>query len=279
MNPIVSLEGRTVVVTGAGQGIGKAVVETVVALGGNAVAVDLNGTALEAAVAALPAERVLAVSANVTDPARCQGLGFAANPDLQAGLVPFDLTRGGRLFRFTGSANVNQFAAFVQNSMTFGRFMINAGMRFDQYSGITSSNAAVLRLGGAYHLKETNTVLRAAFSRTFDAIYGRIVAAGLSRGAQVLVIVLLFQTPADAIYDGLRALVSGFTGRDPLQLHAEALAGAVVLPHLVRAGLRQRLRISARCRVHHRPPAKRGARFSRNAVTPSAKSGPRPAMP
>jgi 3-oxoacyl-[acyl-carrier protein] reductase len=70
MSPIVSLEGRTVVVTGAGQGIGKAVVETVVALGGNAVAVDLNGAALEAAVAALPAERMLAVSANVTDPAR-----------------------------------------------------------------------------------------------------------------------------------------------------------------------------------------------------------------
>jgi 3-oxoacyl-[acyl-carrier protein] reductase len=70
MSPIVSLEGRTVVVTGAGQGIGKAVVETVVALGGNAVAVDLNGAALEAAVASLPAERMLAVSANVTDPAR-----------------------------------------------------------------------------------------------------------------------------------------------------------------------------------------------------------------
>lgn len=68
MVSLVSLEGRTVVVTGAGQGIGKAIVETVIALGGNAVAVDLNGETLDAVVAGLPAERVLAVQASVTDP-------------------------------------------------------------------------------------------------------------------------------------------------------------------------------------------------------------------
>lgn len=69
MNPIVSLEGRTIVVTGAGQGIGKAIVETVVALGGNAVAVDLNGDTLNAVAAALPEGRVLAVQGSVADAA------------------------------------------------------------------------------------------------------------------------------------------------------------------------------------------------------------------
>ena len=69
MNPIVSLEGRTIVVTGAGQGIGKAIVETVVALGGNAVAVDLNGETLQAVVAGQPEGRVLAVQGSVADAA------------------------------------------------------------------------------------------------------------------------------------------------------------------------------------------------------------------
>lgn len=68
MQPIVSLEGRTVVVTGAGQGIGKAVAELTIELGGNVVAVDLNGDTLRAAMAALPAGRVMSVVGSVTDP-------------------------------------------------------------------------------------------------------------------------------------------------------------------------------------------------------------------
>ena len=69
MNPIVSLAGRTVIVTGAGQGIGKALVELSIGLGANIVAVDLNGETLAATVAPLPADRVLAVQGSVADPA------------------------------------------------------------------------------------------------------------------------------------------------------------------------------------------------------------------
>jgi len=69
MNPIVTLEGRTIVVTGAGQGIGKAIVKTVVALGGNAIAIDLNGETLGAVAAELPKERVLAIQGSVADAA------------------------------------------------------------------------------------------------------------------------------------------------------------------------------------------------------------------
>lgn len=69
MDPIVTLEGRTIVVTGAGQGIGKAIVETVVALGGNAIAIDLNGETLGAVAAELPKERVLAIQGSVADAA------------------------------------------------------------------------------------------------------------------------------------------------------------------------------------------------------------------
>jgi 3-oxoacyl-[acyl-carrier protein] reductase len=69
MNPIVSLKDRTIVVTGAAQGIGKAVAELGIELGANIVALDLNGDGLKAALAALPAERVLSVAGSVTDAA------------------------------------------------------------------------------------------------------------------------------------------------------------------------------------------------------------------
>ena len=58
VDPIVSLQGRTIVVTGAGQGIGKGIVELAIELGANVVAVDLNGQTLDAAVSPLPQARV-----------------------------------------------------------------------------------------------------------------------------------------------------------------------------------------------------------------------------
>ncbi|MFS2098859.1 SDR family NAD(P)-dependent oxidoreductase [Variovorax sp. Varisp85] len=69
MQNIVSLEGRTIVVTGAGQGIGKAIAELVIDLGGNVVAVDLNPDTLRSAMAELPAARVQQVVGSVTDAA------------------------------------------------------------------------------------------------------------------------------------------------------------------------------------------------------------------
>ena len=69
MNPIVSLQDRTIVVTGAGQGIGQGIVELAIELGANVVAVDLNGETLQAVLAPLPQQRVLAVQGSVADPA------------------------------------------------------------------------------------------------------------------------------------------------------------------------------------------------------------------
>lgn len=67
MSDVVSLRGRTIVITGAGQGIGKAMTELALQLDANVVALDLNAQTLEAALAPLPASRVLKVVGSVVD--------------------------------------------------------------------------------------------------------------------------------------------------------------------------------------------------------------------
>ena len=108
---------------------------------------------------------------NVTDPTRCGGLGFAANDNLLPGLVPFDLTRGGRLFQFRDHGNVNQYAFYIQDTITLGNLTLNAGLRGDLYNGLSQDGIAEPRLGASYLIKRTGTILRVAYSRTMETPY------------------------------------------------------------------------------------------------------------
>jgi NAD(P)-dependent dehydrogenase (short-subunit alcohol dehydrogenase family) len=65
-NPM-ELTGRTIIVTGAGQGIGRAITELVLDLGGNAVLVERNPETLAATAAEMDADRILAVQGNVAE--------------------------------------------------------------------------------------------------------------------------------------------------------------------------------------------------------------------
>jgi len=67
MQNIVSLQDKTIIVTGAAQGIGKAVASLALELGANVVVVDLNGEAIDA-FAARHGERVAAFTGSVADP-------------------------------------------------------------------------------------------------------------------------------------------------------------------------------------------------------------------
>ena len=104
----------------------------------------------------------------VTNPANCAALGFVGNDNFSPGLLPYDLTRGGSLFHFQGRHNINQYAAYLQDSITLGNWNITAGLRGDEYYGLVSDNGVEPRLGLAYNVKKTGTVLRAAYARTFE---------------------------------------------------------------------------------------------------------------
>jgi Carboxypeptidase regulatory-like domain len=83
-------------------------------------------------------------------------------------LLPVDLTRAGSLFTFRGHTDVKELALYVQDTITKGSWSFNLGLRGDLYRGLESRSEAEPRLGIAYNIKPTNTVLRISYARTLE---------------------------------------------------------------------------------------------------------------
>ena len=135
----------------------------------NPVCVDANGNA--------------AGPDTLLNPNACAKLGLFANPGFSPGLLPFDLTRGGSLFAFHATHDINQFAFYVQDAITVGHFLFNLGFRADRYDGLTTNNGAEPRAGVAYNIKKTGTVLRAAYARTFETPFNENLLLSSQTGA------------------------------------------------------------------------------------------------
>ena len=118
----------------------------------------------------------------VTNPNNCAAAGFAANPDLLPGLPPYDLTRGGKLFQFRGSTNVNQYAFYIQDSIKFGNLQVQAGLRVDSYHGLVKDSSPQPRMGLSYLIKQTGTVFRVSYSRTFETPYNENLVLSSATG-------------------------------------------------------------------------------------------------
>jgi hypothetical protein len=86
------------------------------------------------------------------------------------------------MFRFAGHANINEYAVFAQDAMTFGRLTVTPGIRFDEYDGLASKRAAEPRLGISYLVKPTGTVLRAAYTNTLETPYNENLVLSSSTG-------------------------------------------------------------------------------------------------
>jgi len=83
-------------------------------------------------------------------------------------LYPYDLTRGGRYYDFTGHGDVKELSLYASDEITKGNWHFNLGMRGDIYNGLTDATQAEPRLGGSYTIAKTNTVLRASYARTLE---------------------------------------------------------------------------------------------------------------
>jgi hypothetical protein len=81
-------------------------------------------------------------------------------------LAPYDLTRGGTTYTWHGQTDVKQLALYAEDQITLGHWLVNAGIRGDFYNGLAIQRQAEPRLGIAYSLPRTGTVLRASYART-----------------------------------------------------------------------------------------------------------------
>jgi hypothetical protein len=103
----------------------------------------------------------------ITDP----NFNDPASESFSPGLTRYDLTRGGQLFRFNGHTDIKQEAVYAQDTLTFGHLTLNAGLRFDNYDGLSHGNLLQPRLGASYLVKRTGTVLRGSYTRNFETPY------------------------------------------------------------------------------------------------------------
>ncbi len=113
------------------------------------------------------------------------GLGITdpSLSDAQPGLLPYDLTRGGSPLRFRGAGNVNQFAFYAQDSVSWRGFTATGGVRLDRYDGLSQATALQPRIGLSYLVKPTRTVLRIAYSRTMETPYNENLLLSSAAGS------------------------------------------------------------------------------------------------
>lgn len=126
----------------------------------------------------------------ITSTGQCGGpanLGGAVNPNFDGNLLSYDLTRGGVLFPFNGHTDVKELALYVQDAITLGNWSLNLGVRGDIYNGLTTDRQAEPRLGVAYNIKPSGTVLRVSYARTMETPFNEnLVLSSIGCNSSVL---------------------------------------------------------------------------------------------
>ena len=135
----------------------------------NAVCVEASGNAV--------------TDPSITNPNNCAAAGYQTNPAFLPGLLPFDLTRGGQLFDFHGRAAVRETALYAQDTLTLHQWTLNVGLRRDFYNGLSYAVQTEPRVGVAYAVKPTNTVLRFSYGRFLETPYNENLVLSSATGA------------------------------------------------------------------------------------------------
>jgi hypothetical protein len=135
----------------------------------NAVCVDAEGNPV--------------VAPGVTETSQCPASGYVANPNFQSGLLPYDLTRNGSLFKFHGYTDIKEESLYAQDQITWKNWQFLAGIRGDNYNGLTSKYMAEPRAGITYNVAKTKTVLRVGYSRLMPTPYNENLILSSSTGA------------------------------------------------------------------------------------------------
>jgi hypothetical protein len=137
-----------------------------------------------------------------SDPTQCAGFGFVSNDPVvnptgtyNSVLAPYDLTRGGSLYNYFGHTDVKELALYIEDQIKAGNWLFNVGMRGDLYNGLTVARQAEPRVGIAYSLKPTSTVLRVSYARTLESPFNENLVLSSSGCSNPVLAPLLLCTP------------------------------------------------------------------------------------
>ncbi|MGA3130905.1 MAG: TonB-dependent receptor [Terracidiphilus sp.] len=125
--------------------------------------------------------------------------GPNANANYLSVLAPYDLTRGGSDYPFFGHTDVKQMALYIEDEIKAGNWDFNLGVRGDLYNGLAIQRQAEPRVGIAYNVKPTKTVLRTSYARTLETPFNENLVLS-SRGC------------SDAVLNPLLSCTAGSTG-------------------------------------------------------------------
>jgi hypothetical protein len=141
----------------------------------------------------------------VTSPGQCGGPldpGGTVNPGFNPIVACVDLTRPipgpsdncatskSTLYLFHGYTDVKELAAYAQDNITYRNWSFNLGLRGDLYRAISRGSQLEPRLGVAYSIRRTNTVLRVSYARILETPFNENLVIA-STGCSVPVIAAL----------------------------------------------------------------------------------------
>jgi hypothetical protein len=133
--------------------------------------------------------------AGYSNQSQCPGGAAGENPNYLTVLAPYDLTRGGKLYNYFGHTDVKELALFAEDEIKAGNWDFNLGIREDVYNGLTDANQTEPRVGIAYNIKPTTTVLRISYARTLETPFNENLVLSSSGCTNDVLSPLLACTP------------------------------------------------------------------------------------
>jgi hypothetical protein len=137
-----------------------------------------------------------------SDPTQCAAAGLVSNDPAvnptgtyNGVLTPYDLTRGGGLYSYFGHTDVKELALYAEDQIKTGNWLFNVGIRGDLYNGLTVARQAEPRVGVAYSVKPTSTVLRVSYARTLETPFNENLVLSSSGCSNAVLSPLLACTP------------------------------------------------------------------------------------
>ncbi len=156
----------------------------------NAPCVDVNGNPLP----------------GYSGAAACNGVVSFQNPNYLPVLAPYDLTRGGTLYNSTGHTDIKELALYIEDQIKAGNWLFNLGLREDLYNGLTDANQTQPRVGIAYNIKPSLTVLRISYARTLETPFNENLILSSTGCSNAVLSPLLNCTPgvSGVLHPGFR---------------------------------------------------------------------------